>query len=283
MKSKISFYIPAFNSENTIVASIKSIYEQTILPDEVIVVDDCSSDNTNNLIKTNFPEIKLIENKKNMGLGYSRNTAIKNCENELIASIDSDVELNKNWIENLLNEFENKNNVMCGGKMTEKFIRNKVNKWRSKYYSQNWGQKKIVNPAFLFGCNTIILKSKWKSVHGYDDKLFTNGEDIDFSSKIKNMEESNNIIYQPAAECYHLQDDNISSLSKRVWRYHSYGYKIKKPSLKKFVNLSIKQIRFFLFRFFENIFKLEFENIKISFFVLKNFIKLEFENYNSNK
>ena len=282
MKKNISFYIPAYNAERTIKDSITSIQNQSILPDEIILIDDCSIDKTVKIVKSEFSNVKIIVNRQNMGLGYSRNLGIKESKNDIIAAIDADVILDKYWMEKLIHEIEKKNVSMCGGKMDEYLLDNKINLWRAKYYSQNWGNKLVFNPPFLFGCNTILIKSLWNRVKGYDEKFKTNGEDINFIQKIKSQTDSQ-IIYQPEAKCFHLQDDNIESLSKRVWRYHSFGYKIKDPSFKKLINLSIKQTKFFFQRFFRSLIKFDFSGIAISFKVFINFIKLEYIFLNKKK
>ena len=282
MKKNISFYVPAYNAEKTIKESITSIQNQSILPDEIILIDDCSIDKTVKIVKSEFSNVKIIVNRQNMGLGYSRNLGIKESKNDIIAAIDADVILDKYWMEKLIHEIEKKNVSMCGGKMDEYLLDNKINLWRAKYYSQNWGNKLVFNPPFLFGCNTILIKSLWNRVNGYDEKFKTNGEDINFIQKIKSQTDSQ-IIYQPEAKCFHLQDDNIESLSKRVWRYHSFGYKIKDPSFKKLINLSIKQTKFFFQRFFRSLIKFDFSGIAISFKVFINFIKLEYIFLNKKK
>ena len=93
-----------------------------------------------------------------MGLGYSRNLAIKECKNKIIGSIDSDVVLDKEWTSILLNKLKKDQIVICGGKMIEKITNTPANKWRSVYYSQNWGDFDNPNPPFLFGCNTLQFK-----------------------------------------------------------------------------------------------------------------------------
>ena len=277
MSEKVSVYIPAYNAEKTIEHSIYSIKNQSYAVNEIIVIDDNSSDKTSEIVNQ-FKDITLIKNQKNMGLGFSRNLAIKKSSNEIVASIDSDVTLDKNWLEILLNNLNKNQIVMCGGKMEEKFIENKINAWRAKYYSQNWGTDDMLNPPFLYGCNTLLNKTVWKNVRGYNDELLTNGEDIDFSNKIRSLGNSN-LFYSSRALCHHLQNDEIKSLSKRVWRYHSFGYKIKKPSVYRILKLSIKQLKFLIKRLFENIFKLNFFFIYLSFVIFITFIKLEICNY----
>ena len=57
MSCKVSIYIPAFNAEKTIEYSIKSIQDQSLAFDEIIIVDDHSTDNTNEIVKK-FHNIK---------------------------------------------------------------------------------------------------------------------------------------------------------------------------------------------------------------------------------
>tara|TARA_B100001057_G_scaffold146834_1_gene146795 strand:- start:264 stop:1100 length:837 start_codon:yes stop_codon:yes gene_type:complete len=273
---KVSIYIPAFNVEGTIKEVLNSIFSQTIKFDEIIVINDFSNDQTLNILNQ-FDNIKIINNKENMGLSYCRNLGLQSAKNEIVASIDGDVVLDQHWLENMLTKFQDKI-VMSGGKMIEKNLGNKFNKWRSVYYSQNWGDKDIKNPPFLFGCNTIQKKNIWKLIGGYDEKLKTNGEDIDFCNRLKNKGFDMYYCYQ--AKCYHLQNDDSSSLSNRIWRYHSFGYKIKEPSFFRFIKLIVKQLKFFLFRSFENLIKFNFAFILINFSIFINFIKLEFQNIN---
>ncbi len=281
MTEKVTFYIPTFNAQNTIELCINSVRNQTYPVDEIIIINDNSTDNTKEIL-SKYNDLIIINNNQNLGLGYNRNLGIKNSSNEIIASIDSDVELDKKWLENIIINLKKNKIVMCGGNMLEKYTNNKVNAWREKYYNQSWGKKDILNPAFLYGCNTILLKSYWEKTEGYDENLKTNGEDIDFCKQLKSIGDIN-LYYSSDSLCYHLQDDSILSLSKRVWRYHSFGYKIKAPSKRKLVNLSIKQIRFFLIRFLKGLLKFEIKYIIISFMVLINFIKLEYNYLKKNK
>ena len=87
---KVSIYIPAYNAEKTIKQTINSVINQTYQFDEIIVIDDNSSDSTLSIINQ-FENIKLIKNKKNMGLGYNRNLGVQTSNNEIVASIDADV------------------------------------------------------------------------------------------------------------------------------------------------------------------------------------------------
>ena len=278
---KVTIYIAAYNAERTIVQCINSILNQTIKFNEIIIIDDHSSDNTVNLVN-NFKNIKLIKNQSNKGLSYCRNLAFKKSQNDIIASIDSDVVLENNWLEIMLQMIKKNDLTLYGGKMVEKYTNNIFNNWRAKYYSQNWGLNDLDNPPFIFGCNSIQKKDVWRKVGGYNENLMTNGEDVDYSNKVKMIDEFS-LFYSSKAISYHLQEDDLKSLSARVWRYHSFGYKLKKITLLRFFKLSIKQIKFFFQRTFEDFLTLKFNYIFVNFFVLIKFIQLEFKNYLDNK
>ena len=65
----VSIYIPAYNAEKTIRNSLESIKNQTIPFDEIIVIDDNSTDFTKNIVKE-FNNVNIISNSVNKGLGY---------------------------------------------------------------------------------------------------------------------------------------------------------------------------------------------------------------------
>lgn len=93
MSDLVSIITPAYNSENYLVDCIKSVLNQTYVNWEMIIVDDCSKDNTYNLgIKyaEKDSRIKVIKNATNQGVANSRNTAIENSKGKYIAFLDSD-------------------------------------------------------------------------------------------------------------------------------------------------------------------------------------------------
>lgn len=86
---KISAIIPAYNEEKTI-SSVVKILEKVELINEIIVVDDASSDTTSSIIK-NHPRVKLIRLKKNLGKGGAVMEGVKNSTGEIILLLDADL------------------------------------------------------------------------------------------------------------------------------------------------------------------------------------------------
>ena len=91
MSIEVSVIIPAYNTEKYITKAIDSALAQTLSNIEVIVVDDCSSDNTVEVVRAiEDPRVKLIQNTKNLGAGGARNKAIAAARGKWLAVLDSD-------------------------------------------------------------------------------------------------------------------------------------------------------------------------------------------------
>ena len=87
----ITVVIPAYNSEKYIARAIDSVLTQTHKPDEIIVVDDGSTDNTSEIARKYEPSVKLIQ-QQNAGASVARNTGIEAATSEWIAFLDADDE-----------------------------------------------------------------------------------------------------------------------------------------------------------------------------------------------
>lgn len=91
MSIEVSVIIPAYNTEKYIAQAISSALNQTLANIEVIVVDDCSTDNTVRVVREfNDPRLRLLVNEQNLGAGGARNRAIQAAKGKWIAVLDSD-------------------------------------------------------------------------------------------------------------------------------------------------------------------------------------------------
>jgi len=92
-KPKISIITPVFNCEKYIDETVLSVVNQNFLDWEMLIVDDCSTDNTLSILKgwsEKDPRIRLIQNKTNKGPGPTRNQGVDNALGEYIAYLDGD-------------------------------------------------------------------------------------------------------------------------------------------------------------------------------------------------
>lgn len=91
MNELVSIIMPSYNTANYIGVAIESVLKQTYKNWELLIVDDCSIDNTDEVVeKYNDERITYLKNEKNSGAAVSRNRALKNANGKWIAFLDSD-------------------------------------------------------------------------------------------------------------------------------------------------------------------------------------------------
>jgi glycosyltransferase involved in cell wall biosynthesis len=187
---KISLVCTIFNEEKTITHFLESVDKQSLFPDEIIIVDGGSTDDTikkisefifSNTKKT--PTIKLIFKEGNRSIG--RNAGIKSASGKIIVSSDAGCILDKDWIREIIKPFGDKKVDVVAG-----------------YYagvSKNIFQKslipyvlvmedKINEKEFLPATRSMAFKKIiWEKVGGFDEKLSHN-EDYSFANNLKAAE-----------------------------------------------------------------------------------------------
>ena len=277
MKLNISLYIPVYNGESTIESVLKSALQLDPGADEIIIIDDGSNDQTKEILKKYENKIKIIKNETNQGLGFSRNLAISKSKHQLVASIDADVEPEKKWLLKLYETQKKFGSAICGGRLFEKYKdKNIYNMWRHIHGTQNpFGDKIIENLGdTVSGSNTLLNKEVWSNVGGYLNQYKTNGEDVTFCRKL--VISKYKISYNGTAECNHLQNDNLKSLCDRARRAYVYGSGLKEPTLLRFIQRSIRHLKFCIRFTLKDFINLRFSLIYINFIMFFNHLIKEF-------
>jgi len=104
--ASVSVVIPTYNREHLLERSLESVLGQTLAADEIIVVDDGSTDNTASTLKSMHPEVKLIQ-QDNLGVSAARNAGISAARHDWIALLDSDDIWHKNKLERQITALNN--------------------------------------------------------------------------------------------------------------------------------------------------------------------------------
>jgi glycosyltransferase involved in cell wall biosynthesis len=216
----VSAYIPAYNVAEYLGPTIEGLLSQTQPFDEILVIDDGSHDNSAE-IASRYPQVTLIRHPVNKGLAAARNTAMRAARNELVASVDADVVTDCNWIATLIPHLQDPKVAGVGGILMEGVQKTLADRWRRARMAQEWGQKYIRNPRFLFGCNNVFRKSAVLDAGGYNESLRSCGEDPDLAVRIRAR--GWDLVYDPTARATHLRHDNLKSVLDMYWRWWKFG------------------------------------------------------------
>jgi len=102
---KVSVIVPLYNLANYVGETLQSVLDQTMQDFEVIVVDDCSTDNSLQVAqewRARDSRIKIIQHLQNQGLPAARNTAIAAADGEFILPLDADDKIDPTYLEKTL-------------------------------------------------------------------------------------------------------------------------------------------------------------------------------------
>jgi len=171
---KISFACTVFNEERNISTFLDSILDQSVKPEEIIIVDGGSKDKTVEIIreykrKSKIP-IKLIV-LPGANIAQGRNTYIKESKNDLLFSGDAGTRFERNWIKKLLKGFEKGADVVVGGyypelqkKLIEKIIASRFPNF-PKFSNRDW-------EAFIPSNRQIAYKlSSWNKLGKFPEQI----------------------------------------------------------------------------------------------------------------
>lgn len=222
MALKVSVYVPCFNSERTIGACLASLIAQRRKPDEILLIDDGSTDRSLEIAKR-YPGVKVIHHAVNKGLATARNSGIRFSKGDLVASIDSDCAADPDWLLRLAAEMEHDPKLSgVAGAVNESERDTIPDRWRTFHMAQHYGRTAIDNPRFLFGANTVFRRSALEAAGPYPASLKTNGEDLEICRRIYSRVDGAKFRYQPRAVVQHLRRDTFKSLANAYWRYQTY-------------------------------------------------------------
>lgn len=182
---KFSVIMPAFNREKTIEHAIDSVLNQTYPNFELIIIDDCSTDQTVQVIESyDDKRIKLLKNTQNAGVSKTRNIGLENATGQYIAYLDTD------------------------------------NTWDIRYLSAMHGAVcSVDNPDCLY-CGQIVFKGKEKQLHGvrfgmFNKSLLLNRNYIDLNCFVHHKSTLQNIIGFDTQLSRYVDWDLMARLSEK--------------------------------------------------------------------
>ncbi len=181
-KYEVSFIVPAYNEGKTIAESINHIFDIDYpYIKEVIVVNDCSTDDTRKIVESllkKYPKLKLINNPKNLGnAAGSQNVGLKHATTELVAVVDADSFPAKDSLKKMVGFFDNEKvgAVTCPvlARNHEKFFE-KLQK--IEYQAISFGRKLLEYIDAIYvtpGPLALYRKKALEEIGGFDENNMT--------------------------------------------------------------------------------------------------------------
>jgi glycosyltransferase involved in cell wall biosynthesis len=242
----LSVVIPTYNRAATLDRVLGSIERQTVSPDEVIVVDDGSTDSTADVLACWESRLPLkVVHQENRGVSAARNTGIQAARSDIVAFIDSDDEYVPTAIETLKGLFEKKPaaivafsdaQLLEGARVvTASFLRRRL-VTSGRDYEESAPAPRLIDPFGIvlegaFMATFTCRKSALVSVGGYDESL-SGVEDRDICLRLAMSVPGDWVFTWDRLETKHYTEGSLSSRARR--RCH---YECQLKVLEKFSNV----------------------------------------------
>ena len=201
---KLSVVIVNYNVRYFLELCLKSVAAAvTSIDAEIIIVDNNSSDESCKMVKQLFPNIRLIENKENVGFSKANNQGVAIAKGAYVCVLNPDTVVAEDSFTQLLDFSDSKNKigiVSCklidgAGKFLPESKRNvptrmvaikKLIGLSKDYYVSNVKVNEIGKASVFVGAFMLLKRNLYEEVGGFDERYFMYGEDIDLSYSVLN-------------------------------------------------------------------------------------------------
>lgn len=204
----------------------------------VYVADNASTDDSVEFVRSNFPSVKIIQNKTNGGYAKGYNDALKTLDEDLFVLLNSDVEVSENWLQPVVKEFESNSELVAaqpkildathrdrfeyagaaGGfidAMGYPYCRGRIFDAIEKDEGQYNDNREIF---WATGACLFIRNSAFREVGGLDEDFFAHQEEIDLCWRLKTT--GGKIMYFGNSKVYHLGGGTLAAAKPQKTFYN---------------------------------------------------------------
>lgn len=188
-RSSITFIIVNYNTSDLLRACLYSIKGQITLHDEVIVVDNHSSDDSVRMVREQFVWTSLIANESNAGFAQANNQALSLAKGELIWYLNPDTQLYEGAVSAALAFVRSNPNVGLAGTALRNPNGTSQESVELRYPGQRYTGKHFDHLpgkiAWVLGASMVARRDALQKIGGFDENFFLYGEDLDLCLELR--------------------------------------------------------------------------------------------------
>jgi len=221
--SRLTVLVPAYNEASTIADTLRSLQAQTVPPEQTIVIDDCSTDNTSE-IAASFG-VTVLRPPHNTGTkAGAQNYGLTHVKTEFTLAIDADTTLAPDAIAILLPAFKDPHIAAACGMVLPRYVRTLWERGRYIEYLFAFSFYKPIQdyydrPLIASGCFSAYRTELLRANHGWPTR--TMAEDMDLTWTFYHA--GHGVRFLPQAVCYPVEPHNFHFMGKQLRRW-SHGF-----------------------------------------------------------
>jgi len=231
---RVAVAILNYNGLRWLQECLPSVMRSSYKELDVYVIDNGSSDGSVRYVESEYPAVKLITFKYNLGFAKAYNEAIRIIQADYVVLLNNDVRvLNDNWLDLLVKDAESDNSVAAVGcklvSMQNHEILDSVGGMGIKYWrgfvdigknEPDTGQydKPPVNPFSLCGAAMLVRRASFEQINGFDEKFHSYLEDVDLCWRWRLV--NYRLIYEPSARVAHFFSGTAKAKNVTPWTFY---------------------------------------------------------------
>jgi GT2 family glycosyltransferase len=249
----VTVVMVSYNTRELSVQAITTLIQNCSLPLEIIVVDNASTDETVEMVQNTFPDVKLVQNKQNVGFALANNQGFELATNDLVLLLNTDAFIRQGCVEKLVDTIYSDANIgVVGPRILNEdgTLQPSVHPfpgplravleywWLERLFPsgtrlgsyRNWSYAVQSDVPWLIGACMLVRKSVIDETAGFSKEFFMYAEETDWQKRISDI--GWRVIFTPKAECLHLggASGGIADLKVRTEFFRSQDIYLRKHS-----------------------------------------------------
>ncbi len=243
----ISVIIVNYNGAALLKECLKSVFDQPYKPIEIIVVDNASTDDSVEMVRAGFPEVRFIRNETNLGFAGGNNVGVRSATGEFVVLLNNDATVGDNWLRGLLQKFTEKNVAI----VTSKVITDGV---PEEFYEMNGSinflgyniMRQFSDPTKIFyGGGTSLMFRKGIVREPFLDEFFLYHEDVYLSWRMRLQ--GSDVRMAPDSPVQHRGNATVKRQASELITFYQERNRVLNLFLFYQLGTLIKLIPFFVF------------------------------------
>lgn len=215
MRMCVSGCVPIFNNASTVQSAVESLRIQKPILDEIVVIDDGSTDGGAELVQQEG--VRIVSLGSNLGRGAARARASRETSGDFMLSVDGTKALGPGFLEGALRHMSTPNVAAVNGRIVQPDSKRAVDRWRGRHLFKTGDFHSQKSNASLNTNGVFLRRVAVEAVGGFRSDL-RHSEDFDLGVRLKRA--GWKVVYDPELLVFECVNNSWGQVFERHWRYN---------------------------------------------------------------
>lgn len=207
--------MPFFNNASTLAGAVDSLCTQEPRLDEIIAVDDGSTDGSAKLIQGD--DVRIVSLGSNLGRGAARARAFQETSGDFVLSVDGTKALGPGFLQGALHHMKAPNVAAVNGRIMQPDSKRAAHRWRGRHLFKMGDLHNRISNTSLNTNGVLLRRSAVEEVGGFRSDL-RHSEDFDLGDRLQGADWK--IVYDPNLIIFERVKNSWGQVFERHWRYN---------------------------------------------------------------